>query len=103
MNQNKKRILAIDPGTRRIGVALLENGKILYHGVRVTKKHKTPNATLQEARKAILRLITDLKPKIIVCEKAFFSKNRNASLLRVLVDETRSIAKRKDIHFQSFA
>ena len=103
MIQNKKRILAIDPGTRRIGVALLEDGKILYHGVKVTKKQKTPNATLQEARKAILRLITDLKPKIIICEKAFFSKNRNASLLRVLVDEIKAIAKRKGIHLQSFA
>jgi Holliday junction resolvasome RuvABC endonuclease subunit len=103
MIQNKKRILAIDPGTRRIGVALLEDGKILYHGVKLTKKQKTPNATLQEAREAILRLITDLKPKIIICEKAFFSKNRNASLLRVLVDEIRAIAKRKGIHFQSFA
>jgi len=103
MSQNKKRILAIDPGTRRIGVALLENGKILYHGVKVTKKQKTPAATLDEARKVILRLITDLKPRILICEKAFFSKNRNASLLRVLVDEMKAIARRKGIHFQSFA
>lgn len=84
-------------------MALLEDGKILYHGVKVTRKQKTPNATLQEARKAILRLITDLKPRIISCEKAFFSKNRNASLLRVLVDEIRAIARRKGIHFQSYA
>lgn len=103
MSQTNTKILAIDPGTRHMGVALLENGKILYHAVEVIKKQKSPNATLQEARKAVLRLISDLKPKLLVVEKAFFSNNRNASLLNVLVDEIKAIAKRKGLKLMSFA
>jgi RNase H-fold protein (predicted Holliday junction resolvase) len=37
MPQNKKRILAIDPGTRHMGVALLDGDKLIYHAVKVIK------------------------------------------------------------------
>ena len=49
------------------------------------------------------KAVKHFKPNLIVVEKAFFSKNRNASLLNVLVDEIKSIAKKKRIRYVDYA
>ena len=38
MGKTNHKILAIDPGTRQIGVALLEKQKLIYHGVTGDRK-----------------------------------------------------------------
>ncbi|MEM2146703.1 MAG: crossover junction endodeoxyribonuclease RuvC [Candidatus Jordarchaeaceae archaeon] len=103
MSKNNSKILAIDPGTREMGIAFLENGKPIYYGVKVIKKKKSPNETLREGRRIILRLIKDFKPNVLVIEKSFFVNNRNASLLNVFVDEIKAIGKRKRLKVLSFA
>lgn len=103
MHKTKTRILAIDPGTRHMGVALLEDGKLVYYGVEIITRQKTPHETLREGRKVILRLINDLKPKALVVEKTFFANNRSAALLNVFGDEIRAIGRRKGLRVMSFA
>ncbi len=98
-----KRILAIDPGTRHMGVAVLEDGKLVYYGVEVIARQKTPHETLREGRKVILRLINDLKPQVLVVEKTFFANNRSAALLNVFGDEIRAIGRRKGLKVICFA
>jgi crossover junction endodeoxyribonuclease RuvC len=104
MRKNKSKILAIDPGTREMGIAFFDKGRLIYHGVKViSNQKKLPHQRLREARKMVLRLIKDFKPKVLAIEKAFFAKNRNAALLNVLVDEIKAIAKRKGLEVLSFA
>jgi crossover junction endodeoxyribonuclease RuvC len=104
MSKNNSKILAIDPGTREMGIAFLEKGKLIYQGVKVFKdSSKSPSERLKEARKAILRLVRDFKPRILATEKAFFANNKNAALLNVLVDEIKAIARRKKLKLISFA
>ena len=104
MIKNKNlRVLAIDPGTRHMGVALLENGTPVYVGVKSIKGRMPPHETLQAGRRIILRLIKDFRPKILVFEKTFFANNRNSSLLNVLGDEIEAIGKRKRLKVMSFA
>jgi Holliday junction resolvasome RuvABC endonuclease subunit len=103
MQTQYRRILAIDPGTRLMGVAFLDDGKLMYHTVKVIAKGRSPHQTLQRARDAVLRLIDDLAPQVIAVERTFFSMNRNAALLNVLFDEIRSIGRRKRLEFVSYA
>ncbi|TKJ32898.1 MAG: hypothetical protein CEE38_22005 [Planctomycetes bacterium B3_Pla] len=103
MSQNQSRILAIDPGTRLMGVAILDDGQLIYHGVKIIKKGECPNDNLQYARRIILKLIHDFKPHVLVVEKAFFANNRNASLLNVLVDEIKAIAIRKRLRLVAYS
>lgn len=103
MSKTNQRILAIDPGTRHMGVALLENGCLMYHGVKVIRKQETPHATLKAGRKVVLRLIKDLKPDVLAFEKTFFANNRNTALLNVFSDEIRAIGRRKGLQVVSFA
>lgn len=86
-----------------MGLAFLDDGKLVYHTVAVIAKGKSPQETLQRARDAVLRLIHDLDPQVIAIERTFFSRNRNAALLNVLFDEIRSIARRKGLKFVAFA
>jgi Holliday junction resolvasome RuvABC endonuclease subunit len=103
MSKNNTKILAIDPGTREMGVAFMEEGKLIYHGVKAIKRKKSPHETLKEGRKIILRLIKDFEPTVLVVEKSFFFNNRNSSLLNVFVDEIRTVGKRKGLKVASFA
>ena len=103
MSKNHSRILAIDPGTRLMGVAFLDKGKLIYHGVKVIKKGRSPNDNLQHARKIILRLIKDLQPNLLVVENAFFARNRRAYLLNVLIDEIKAISRRKRLKLVAFS
>jgi len=103
MPKNNSKILAIDPGTREMGIAFFEKGKLIYYGVKVIKKRKSPHETLKEGRKIILRLIRDFKPRLLVVEKAFFAQSRNLALLNVFVDEIKAIGKRKKLKFISYA
>ena len=60
MPKTNTRILAIDPGTRLMGVAFLDDGKLVYHAVKVIARGRSPQETLQRAKGVILRLIDDL-------------------------------------------
>ena len=103
MPKNKLKVLAIDPGTRHMGVAFLDNSTLIYAGVKVIKNRESPHEILWTARKIVLRLINDFKPHILVVEKSFIGNNKNAALLNVLVDEIRAIGRRKGIRVVSFA
>jgi crossover junction endodeoxyribonuclease RuvC len=103
MRKTNIRILAIDPGTRLMGVALLEGRKLVYHEVKVIKKQKSPSDTLKVGRKVILRLINDFAPQVLVVEKTFFANNRNSSLLNVFFDEIKAIGRRKGLRVVSYA
>ncbi len=102
-NNAKTKILAIDPGTRNMGIALFENGELLYHGVKTIRKRRSPHENLKEARKTVLRLIRDFKPQVLAVEKTFFANNRNSALLNVLGDEIKAIGKRKGLKVVAFA
>lgn len=103
MRHTKTKTLAIDPGTRHMGIALLEGKKLVYHGVKVIKKQKSPSDTLKEGRRIILRLINDFEPRVLVVEKTFFANNRNSALLNVFFDEIKAIGRRKGLKVMSYA
>ena len=99
----KQRILAIDPGTREMGIALLENRDLIHHGVKLLTKRSSPHENLQEGRRIVLRLIKDLRPQVLAVEKAFFANNRNAALLNVLVDEIAALGRRRGLRVVNLA
>jgi crossover junction endodeoxyribonuclease RuvC len=103
MCKKHHKILAIDPGTREMGIALLEDRRIIYHAVKVIPKKRTPHETLSEGRKTVLRLINDWQPDTLAIEKTFIRNSRNAALLNVLADEIRAIGKRKGLEVLGFA
>jgi len=99
----KTKVLAIDPGTREMGIALLENGEPVYHAVKTIRKRASPQKQLQEAQRIVARLLRDFRPTVVVAEKTFVARNRSAALLNVLFDEIRATVRRRGIPFASLA
>ncbi len=95
--KKNRRILAIDPGTHYIGIAVLDGTKLAYHGVKTLSRRKSPHDILAEGRKVIRELIDDLNPTTLAVEKTFFANNRNSALLNVFADEIVAIGRRKKI------
>lgn len=102
-NTTKHKILAIDPGTRAMGVALLEGPRLIYHGVKTFSPAHSPHELLKEARGVISRLIRDFSPHMLAVEKTFFANNRNSALLNVLADEVAVIGRRKQLQVLRYA
>jgi len=97
------RILAIDPGTRHMGVAVLEGKELVYHGVETIRNRRPPHQRLRECRRRVIRLVNDFRPNLLAIEKPFFANNRNVALLNVLVDEIRALARRQRLPLLGFA
>lgn len=99
----KIKILAIDPGTRELGMALLEDEQLIHHAVKRIRKGRSPQETLGRGRKLVARFIRDFRPEVLVVEKTFFARNRNVALLNVFTDEIQALARRKGLRVVSFA
>ena len=75
------KILGIDPGTARLGFALLESYssnnlyKLLQCGIIETSKFDSEAKRLTEIRLDLLELINNFTPDIIAIEQLFFFKN----------------------------
>jgi len=76
-------ILGIDPGTRRIGYGVIENGgrkeKFLDAGILKIKSGDDLGA-LQETKTQIGRLIKKHRPRILAIEKLYFMKNQKTAM-----------------------
>jgi len=81
----------------------LEGGRLIYHGVKNIRAKRSPHEALNEGRGIVLRLVKDFRPEVLVIEKTFFARNRNVSLLNVLVDEIRAIGRRRGLKVLSYA
>jgi crossover junction endodeoxyribonuclease RuvC len=91
MHTKHTKILAIDPGTREIGVAVLEGEALVYYGVKTIRNRKRPQQVLGEASRIVKRLIEDYQPSVLAIEKMFLIQ-KNASLLIVVADEIKATA-----------
>ena len=101
--RKNKRILAIDPGTHYIGVAVLDGTKLAHYGSETLARRKSPHDTLTEGRKLMRELTDDFKPNALAVEKTFLANSRNSVLLNVFADGIVAIGRRKDLKVTSLA
>lgn len=101
--RKSQKILAIDPGTRNLGVAFFEGSDLIYYGVKVIQLQNSKKKTLMEGRKIISRLIHDFKPAVLVVEKTFFPNNKNSEVLNSFTREIQALGRRQGLKVFSFA
>ena len=103
MKKKNKKILGIDPGTKYIGFALLENEKLVHYGVKTIPRLPTSREMLNEGKKIVSRLMDDFKPDMLVVEKTFFGNNADSVLLNTFTVQIRRIGKKKGLKIVSIA
>lgn len=98
-----QRTLAIDPGTRQIGIAILDGPKLVYHTVHVVTDRSTGETILRDVRELFQRLLHDFAPNRVIVERTFLSKSSNIALLTVVADEVLRLARRLGLPCGSIA
>jgi Holliday junction resolvasome RuvABC endonuclease subunit len=96
-----ERILAIDPGTRRIGVAVLEGKELLYYGVKTIRRPKTPREILEEGAILIKNVTTIYQPHILAIEKMSLIQ-KSETLLVVVAEEIKATAKKEGLSIYEY-
>lgn len=102
MPTKRTRILAVDPGTRELGVAILEGEDLLFYGVKTVQKRMTPQEVLREITRIIKRLIDYYAPSILAIEKVFLIQ-KNASLLIVATDQIKATGRKEGLYVYEYA
>jgi len=83
-------VLGIDPGTRLMGVAVLEGDDLLYYAVKELRRMR-PAFQLKRATGEVIRdLIERFRPDVIAYEKTFYVQQASSHLL---VDQEHEIGR----------
>ncbi len=86
------RIIAIDPGYDRLGIAIVEKESskeiLIYSECFETNKKDDVNIRLYQVGNRVRELVSEYKPTVLVIEGLFFSKNTKTALT---VSEARGV------------
>jgi crossover junction endodeoxyribonuclease RuvC len=82
-------ILALDPGTREMGVAVLQSDELLDYRVKTFRNGRRVKDLLIQVADSMNELLDLYKPDVVVIEKPFFAKTKRSALLIFLVQELR--------------
>jgi crossover junction endodeoxyribonuclease RuvC len=78
------RVLAVDPGYERIGIAVMEHGgaqeRLIYSDCIETSRTQTLAERLQTLGKVIENTLAEYKPDALAIETLFFNKNVKTAL-----------------------
>jgi len=85
---NKVRIISVDPGYERLGIAVMERDSVLYSACFQTSKLLPHPARLGAVHTELVRLIEEFHPHALATETLFFSKNQKTAMA---VAETRGV------------
>lgn len=98
LNKKPTRILAISPGTREMGVSVLEKKALIYYGVKSLRQGKLPDRVLKHGIRIIERLIDEYEPQVIALEKISYPGSRRSSILHAFCKKIKTVAKERDIN-----
>ena len=90
MSKSSPKItLCLDPGTKEMGIAILEDGQLLDYRVKTFRNGRKPHELLGQAKTVMMELLEELRPQVVVIEQPFFAKTKRSALLTFLVQELR--------------
>lgn len=99
---NKNRILAINPGTKEIGVAVLADTDLLYYGVKTLRpKHPLPDGC-SEASRAVGKLTAAYQPQAIALIRPLVIQP-SAKRLVVVIREIKRLAQDQGVAVYEYA
>ena len=97
------RILAIDPGTSLMGVAVLERSELLYYGVKELKRMRPVSQLLKATREVVLDLIDRYQPTVLAYEETFYVQQASSVLLRAHEREIQSVGRWATLKIRAYS
>lgn len=103
LNKKPTRILAISPGTREMGIAVLEGNTLIYYGVKSLRQGKLPDRVIKHGIRIIERLIDEYKPQVIALEKISYPGSKRSPVLFSFCKKIKAIAKERGVNFSEYS
>lgn len=97
MPNNASIILAVDPGTRELGVAVLGGGELLFYGVKTVTNRKNPVTVLDAISSYIRTLLKKYRPAHLAIEKMFITQKNSALLVTAVAEQVKAAAKEANL------
>jgi len=97
------RILAIDPGTRDAGIAVLQGSRLIYHGVVTMSYRRGLDAVRRSANLLVQELLRDFRPTVLLVEENSIGGSGIRSRLHAVVGEIRRIGRREGLEVMTKA
>lgn len=102
MSNLSSTILAVDPGTRELGVAVLRGRELLFYGVKTVTNRKNPQRVLETISNYIRNLLKKHRPTHLAIEKMFVTQ-KNSALLTVAAEQIKATAKEANLPIYEYA
>lgn len=97
--RNKEKIiLGIDPGTKEMGVAILQGRELLAYAVHTLRNGDRPHDVIDQARRIVLSYVAEFSPAIVGIEKPLLVPTKRAALVSVIAQELQARAKEVGMH-----
>ena len=96
--KNPKTILAVNPGTRHLGLAVFEGSDLIFTTIKVVKDQRMEDKeVLKKLEQIILTLITDFSPDILALEEPLPIQIQRSPLLIRMFKRISEIGKQENI------
>jgi len=92
-----RRTLALDPGTREMGYAILERTDLLYLGVHTFPHRCSVDRLCAEGQRFVQGLLDAYMPQGFVIAKTWYAKSKRATRLHVFVETMEGFATQKGL------
>lgn len=103
MPNDPLRILAIDPGTRYMGVAVLEGSELIHYGVSDFRGKRPAEALLRATCGTLCRLIAEYRPSVLAYEQSFYVQSKNSAFLQAQEGEIKRVARMRGLKAVGYA
>jgi len=99
----KNTIIAIDPGTRFLGVTIFSEGRIVLAGVKTLGTGNSRKKKLARVGKIFLSMVENSEADILVLEKPQVFWIRQSRLLDAVINEIKRLAREKNLRIYEFS
>ncbi len=96
------RVLAVDPGIRYLGAAVLDGEEILWYGVKTFDDCRPLPSVRLDVRLYLAELIRKYEPDVLAVEELFYAQSQLSRNLRALVDEIKTWGKWKGLRVHCY-
>ncbi len=97
-----KRIMAIDPGTQRLGIAILEGEELIWYGVTTFPGPcKLPHRK-KSVQAYLTRLLQTYEPDVLAVEEPFYSQAMLSKNVRTLTEDIKTWGKWKGLRVYGY-
>ena len=94
MEHSPKTILALAPGTRHLGVAVLAGRELVYFGVKTFPGQKAAPTFLPQVSASLTTIIRRYRPNILAIEETYYAQARSSLLLSALISSLRILGRK---------